>query len=120
MTVIYDNIVANVGLPQHLALTGCENQLIFRADVWGTTQVLIESYSASDPAQKLFSLFTASSNTDWDIPFSSLGLVYRYSIPSADPATTQLFVEIVEPGCCCTHLATPECAEFPIKLVPCS
>lgn len=119
MAIIYNNIAANVaGIVDH-TLTGCENQVLFRADNWGTTQVLIESYSASDPTQKTAQVITVGANNfDWCIPCASLGQVYRFSVLTPDILTTELFVEILEPGCCCGS-STTQCFDIPIRFVPC-
>ena len=122
MAVIYNNIPA-VGAPivDHV-ITGCENQILFRADSWGVlpTQVRVDSFSNSDPTQKVWTAFTASSNLDWCLPCVSVGQTLRFSIPAAnaDPATQELFVEILDQGCCCGS-STGECWEIPVKLTQC-
>ncbi len=118
MTVIFNNIPANTATSAETILTGCENQVLFRANNWGTTQVQINSYSANDATMKLATEFvTGGNNMDWCIPCISKGEVYRYTVLTPDPLTTELFVEILEEGCCCTPSTT--CFELPIKLVPC-
>lgn len=119
MTVIYNNIPANTaGIVDHV-ITGCENQILFRAEAWGTTQVQVESFSASDPTQKLFTEFVIGGvNNDWCIPCVSPGEVYRFSVLNPDINTVELFVEILEQDCCCSS-STTNCFEIPIKFVPC-
>jgi hypothetical protein len=122
MTVIYNNIPANTALPYDHTLSGCENQILFRANNWGaTTVVQVDSYSASDPTMKLWTAFTtppAGSNTNWCIPCASKGEVYRFTVLNPDPLTTELFVEILEPGCCCNTSSTT-CFDIPIRFTPC-
>lgn len=119
MTVIYNNIPANTAAAVDHVLTGCENQILFRAEAWGTTQVQVESYSASDPTQKLAQVITiGGNNIDWCIPCASLGQVYRFTVLTPDVVTTELFVEILEPGCCCPT-STSTCFDIPIRFVPC-
>ncbi len=118
MTVIYNNIQANTaGVVDHV-ITGCENQILFRANAWGTTQVQVEAFSSSDPSQKTFTEFLGGgSNVDWCIPCVSMGETYRFTVLTPDIATTELFVEILEESCCKTSTST--CFELPVRLVPC-
>lgn len=120
MTVIFSNIPANTATVVDHIITGCENQILFRADLWGTTQVQVDSYSVNDPTQKLWTEFIAvGANTDWCIPCVSIGEVYRFSILTPDPLTNELFVEILNYGCCpCS--STGECWEIPVKLTQCA
>lgn len=118
MTVIYNNIPAPTAAVVDHILTGCENQILLRADAWGTTQVQIDSFSANDPAQKVANLGVfGGGNVNWCLPCASLGEVYRFTVLTPDVLTTALFVEILEPGCCCSTNTT--CFEIPVKLVPC-
>lgn len=123
MTIIYNNIAANTAPVVDHVLTGCENQVLFRADSWGaTTIVQVDSYSSSDPTQKIWTAFlTVAGGNDynWCPPCLSKGEVYRFSVINPDPLTTQLFVEILEPGCCCGSSPQP-CFDIPIQFVPCS
>lgn len=120
MTVIYNNIAANVATAVQLPLTGCETVVLFRADNWGTTQVQIESYSQSDVTMKTWiePPTPTSGNQDLCIACPGNGEAYLFTVITPDPLTTELFVEVLD-GCCCE--TTPVgCAEFPIKLVPCA
>lgn len=119
MTVIYSNIAATGAMVIDHVVTGCENQILFSATVWGTTQVQVDSFSAVDPGQKIFSEFAiGGANTNWCIPCVSKGEVYRFTVLMPDVLTTDLFVEILEQGCCCTTSSTA-CFEIPVRLVPC-
>lgn len=120
MAIIYNNIPAPGAPVVARSLTGCENQILFRADQWGTTNVEVRSYSANDAGTKTATLFTVGgSNQNFCLPCTSLGEVYEFSVLNGDPVTAELFVEILEPGCCCGSAST-ECFEIPIKFVPCS
>ncbi len=119
MALIFNNIAATAATAFDHTLTGCENQVLFRADIWGTTQVQIDTYSALDTTQKLFTeIIVGSANMDWCTPCISKGEVYRFTVINPDPITTELFVEILEKGCCCNSTGTT-CFEIPVKLVPC-
>lgn len=118
MTVIFNNVPAVAGLSQDYPLTGCENQLIFRANNWGQTQVQVDTYSAADPTQKLTTIFVAGgTNLDWCLQCASEGIIYRFSVLNPDPLTTELFVEMLDEGCCCND--SMDCFELPIRLKPC-
>ena len=119
MAMIYNNIAANAAPVVPHTITGCENQILFRANAWGTTQVQVESYSANDPTQKTFLEFSAGSNVDWCPQCVSVGEIYRFSVINPDPLTTELFVEILDQSCCCTP-STSTCFQIPIQFVPCS
>ena len=122
MALIYNNIAANTaGIVDHV-LTGCENKIMFRADVWGTTQVQVDSYSVSDATFKPFNIITiGGANTNFQFPTDSLsvGEGYRFTVLTPDILTTQLFVEILEGACCCGSTTGTTCFEIPVKLVPC-
>lgn len=114
MTVIYLNAPA-VGAPVHdHPIVGCENQIIFRADQWGTTQVQVDSFSASDPGQKLWQKFVAASNLDWCLDCISPGQILRFSVINPDPITQNLFVEILDQNCCCGTSEGP-CLDLGIR-----
>lgn len=120
MTVIYTNIPANTAAPVDYTITGCENQILFRADAWGTTIVQVDSFSVNDSTQKLALEFTTSAqNQDWCIPCVSVGEVYRFTVLTPDVLTTELFVEILNQGCCCAP-SPGTCFEIPAKIVPCA
>lgn len=120
MTVIYNNIPANTATVIDHVVTGCENQILFRASNWGTTVVEVKSYSVNDPTQKTWFEFSAAgNNSDWCIPCVSVGEVYQFTVLTPDVLTTELFVEILEQGCCCTSGTTP-CFEIPIKFTQCA
>ncbi len=119
MSIIYNNIPANTATVFDLPLTGCENQVMFRASNWGATQVRVESYSTSDGAAKALNTFVAAADIDWCPPCLSDGQAYRFTVMTPDIVTTDLYVEILEPGCCCGSTTT-DCFEIPIKFVPCN
>ena len=120
MTIIYNNIAAPVATVIDHVITGCENQILFRASTWGSTQVQVDSYSVNDAGQKLFTEFViGGSNADWCLPCVSVGEVYRFTVLTPDVLTTDLFVEILEQGCCC-GTSTTNCFEIPISFVPCT
>lgn len=118
MTIIYNNIPANTAAPVDHTITGCENQILFRANTWGTTQVQVDSYSINDPTQKLWTEFITANNLDWCIPCVSPNEVYRFTVLTPDTVTTELFVEILESGCCCGGTST-NCFEIPIRFTQC-
>ncbi len=118
MTVIYNNVPANTATVYDYTITGCENQILFRATQWGSTQVQVESYSVSDPSQKTAFEFTAVNNSDWCLSCPSVGEVYRFTVLTPDPTTDDLFVEILDKDCCCPS-SSSDCIEIPIKFVNC-
>ncbi len=120
MTIIYNNILATAAAPVDFIVTGCENQILFKASDWGTTQVQVDSYSANDPSQKLTNkIVAAGANMDWCLPCISVGEVYRFTVLTPDVLTNELFVEILEEGCCCDSSGTT-CFEIPARIVPCA
>ncbi len=122
MTIIYNNIAANIASIVDHPLTGCENKIMFRADNWGATQVQVDSYSVLDGTFKPFNFITiGGSNNNFQFPIDSLsvGEGYRFTVLTPDIVTNQLFVEILEGACCCGGSGTTECFEIPIKFTPC-
>lgn len=118
MAIIYNNLAASAAPVITRTLTGCENQIIFRADTWGTTNVEVRSYSANDSGSKTSTLFTVNNNIDYCLPCASKGLIFEFNVLNPDFNTDELFVEILEAGCCCP--STNECFEIPIKFTPCT
>ncbi len=121
MTIIYNNIAANAATAITYPVTGCEAKILFRADIWGTSQIQIESYSLNDPFIKTWidPPTPINGNLDLFASGSGVGTAYIFTVLNPDVLTTQLFIEVQQKACCCTGLTTQTCFEIPVKLVPC-
>ena len=103
MLEIYNNIPASSAGAVTLSPNGRETYLSLRANVWGNTQVIIQTYNANDSNPfKLWSIPASpiSQNVDINLGFIGAGLLLYFTVQNADPVTTELLVNAFVSGCC--------------------
>lgn len=104
--VIYDNIPAATAGPVSLSLTGNESVISLRATTWGSTKVMIETYNANDQFPiKMWEIMGSPINCNVDIPPGAIGrgMLFYFTVIDADPATTDLLVNVYTPDYCMTE-----------------
>lgn len=101
MLTIYDNIPASAAGAVTLSPNGRETSLSLRANVWGTTEVTIQTYNANDTNP--FKLWTIPSspinqNIDINLGFIGAGLLVYFTVQNPALVTTELLVNAFVEG----------------------